>query len=298
MTYEEQKQIELLNKSIIDNIVNNVLPQDFINYYLEHNQKETCEHFGLRTTKQLTKLLKMFNYDFSKPKPSKFKGKSAARTHDSYIEGGKKSANTQKANWNKKSDIEKENWAKKMSEAHSTNEFKQTIRKINKDFWTNLTDDERAAIKLKKSKSNKETWMQNKSEILEKSHETKKRNHSFNSSMPEEKYYAFLLTKYSDCDVIRQYKDARYPHACDFYIKSEDLYIELNLDWTHGMHPYNSESEEDQKKLKIWQEKAKESQFYKKAIYTWTQLDVQKFKDARDNNLNYKVYYKENDLYE
>ena len=40
------------------------------------------------------------------------------------------------------------------------------------------------------------------------------------------------------------------------------------------------------------------TKFYQKAIETWTKLDVQKFKDAKDHNLNYKVYYTETELYE
>ena len=61
--YAKQLEIEKLNKAIIDNILNNVSAEDFIDFYIHHNQKETLEHFGLRTTKQLTKILKLFNYD-------------------------------------------------------------------------------------------------------------------------------------------------------------------------------------------------------------------------------------------
>lgn len=94
--YQKQLEIEKLNKEIIQNILNTVKSEDFIHFYLYHTQQETLAEFGLRNTKQLTKILKLFNYDFSKPKPSKFKGKTAARTHESYLLGGKKSSVTQK----------------------------------------------------------------------------------------------------------------------------------------------------------------------------------------------------------
>ena len=298
LLYEKQQQIEWLNKQIFDNIVKTVKAKEFIDYYITHNQRETLEHFGLRTTKQLTKVLKLFNYDFSKPKPSKFKGKAAARSHESYLTGGQKSAETQKQNWQNKSEEETETWSKKQAEAHSSTNFKQKIKQINIDYQANLTAEQKAEKALKRSIANKTTWNKNKKEILEKAYGTKKANKSFNSSKPENAYYNYLISKYSENDIIRQYKDERYPHACDFYIKSLDLFIELNIDWTHGGHPFNPENPADINKLAVWQEKAKKSKFYQKAIETWTKLDVQKFKDAKYHNLNYKVYYTEAELYE
>ena len=111
-------------------------------------------------------------------------------------------------------------------------------------------------------------------------------------------YKQYLINKYGEDDVKAQYNaDSRYPFECDFYIKSLDLFIELNLHWSHGNHPFNCESEEDVKKLKIWREKAKTSDFYKNAIETWTVRDVRKIQMAQKNNLNYKVYYTEDELY-
>ena len=45
--------------------------------------------------------------------------------------------------------------------------------------------------------------------------------------------------------------------------------------WTHGKHAYNKE-------------KAKNSDFYKCAIKTWTIYDVNKRETAKRNNLNFK----------
>ena len=55
----------------------------------------------------------------------------------------------------------------------------------------------------------------------------------------------FLKERYPD--VITQYKDDRYPFACDFYIPSLDLFIECNYHWTHGGKPY--EGTEDDKQI-------------------------------------------------
>lgn len=133
-------------------------------------------------------------------------------------------------------------------------------------------------------------------ESIEKCIKTKKINHSFNTSSPEEAYYIKLVETYGIENVIRQYSDERYPFMCDFYIKSLDLFIELNLHWTHGYHKFDTNNQEDLAKLIKWQEKAKTSDFYKNAIKVWTIKDIKKYEYAKKNNLNYKVYYYESEL--
>lgn len=132
-------------------------------------------------------------------------------------------------------------------------------------------------------------------EILTRSFETKRKRNTFNSSAPEEKYYIYLCKKYSVEDIFRQYSDKRYPFNCDFYIKSLDLFIELNLSWTHGNKPFENTAE-DLCKLAIWREKAKTSVYYQNAIDVWTRRDIKKQQIAKENNLNYKVYYSEAEL--
>ena len=117
-------------------------------------------------------------------------------------------------------------------------------------------------------------------------------NNSFNTSKPEELYYKKLLNSYSVEDIVRQYLSDIYPFKCDFYIKSEDKYIELNLHWTHGGKPYNPNDIECQNQLLKWQEKAKTSHFYENAIYNWTVRDVNKRNIAKTNNLNYVEIFK------
>ena len=128
-------------------------------------------------------------------------------------------------------------------------------------------------------------------EFKKKEYITKKNNKSFNTSKAEIKYKKYLEDKYGKDNVITQYSDKRYPFVCDFYIKSTDTFIELNLHWTHGGKKFEN-SEEDKLKLACWQEKAKTSMYYKNAIETWTIRDVNKVKIAKENNLNYITIYK------
>lgn len=124
-------------------------------------------------------------------------------------------------------------------------------------------------------------------------------NNTFVSSSPEERFFSYLLDTFDEADVIRQYKDSsRYPFACDFYIKSQDLFIELNINWTHGGHPFDSTNKADLDKLATWQEKAVTSAYYRNAIETWTNRDVKKLQCAKNNNLNYIAYYSEGDIYD
>ena len=123
-----------------------------------------------------------------------------------------------------------------------------------------------------------------------KRRETNNLRKSWNTSKPEQRYYEFLLTKYSEDDIVRQYRDQeRYPFYCDFYIKSEDKFIECNFHWTHGGHPFDENCIEDIIALHDWQEKSKNSVYYSRACYIWTDLDPRKRQCALDNHLNYEV---------
>lgn len=134
-----------------------------------------------------------------------------------------------------------------------------------------------------------------KPETIAKIYETRRKNKTFVSSKPEDQAYNQLVLLMGADDLIRQYKDPRYPFACDFYIKSLDLFIELNLTWTHGQKKFE-QTAADIEKLQIWEEKAKTSKFYMNAIDTWTVRDPKKFKYAAQNNLNYFAAYTEQDL--
>lgn len=117
---------------------------------------------------------------------------------------------------------------------------------------------------------------------------TKRKNNTFNSSRKEDELYSLLCNKYGVTNIIRQYSEERYKYNCDFYIKSLDTFIELQGMWTHGKHPYNQDSIEDQVTLQKWQSRADNgSRFYKNAIKVWTVSDPEKRKKAKENNLKY-----------
>ena len=127
-------------------------------------------------------------------------------------------------------------------------------------------------------------------EIVQKINDTKRKNGTFNTSEPECTMYDILKVIFGDDDVVPQYNSCKYPFACDFYVKSRDLYIELNASWTHGHHWYNKVN--DCNKLSEWLEKSEDSDYYKTAIETWTQRDVTKRNVAKKNGLNYVVFWK------
>lgn len=133
-------------------------------------------------------------------------------------------------------------------------------------------------------------------ETVDKVFESKKQNKTYMASKSEGNMYLLLCDRFGDDDVVRQYKDDRYPYHCDFYIKSQDLFIELNASWLHGDHWFDENSDQDLFQLTKWKEKADGgSQFYTVAIRIWTVDDVKKRDRAVANNLNYLVFWK-NDL--
>ena len=128
-------------------------------------------------------------------------------------------------------------------------------------------------------------------ELQDKTNRTKKLNHSFNSSSIEKQCKEKLIYMFGEKEVEYQYKDVRYPFVCDFYIRSKDLFIELNIHWTHGDHPFDENNPKDIENINRWKSKAETSEFYKQAIRTWTIRDVNKIKKLKENNLNYIIIY-------
>lgn len=117
--------------------------------------------------------------------------------------------------------------------------------------------------------------------------ETKRNNHSFNKSNPEDGIYKLLCKTFV---VNRQYSSVDYPFACDFYLPEIDLYIEYNGTWTHGGFPFEN-NKTCLEQLERWQVKAKDSEFYKNAIETWTTRDVTKRQTAKNNKLNWIEFF-------
>ena len=137
--------------------------------------------------------------------------------------------------------------------------------------------------------------------IIQKGIDTKRKNHTFNVSKPEEELYLYIKEKIPS--VIRQYQDYRYSwsdklnrihhYLCDFYIPELDLFIEFNGFPCHGPHSYNPDSKEDQELVEKWKLRYKNGKhpLYKRMINGWTISDVKKRKIAKENNLNYYEFW-------
>ena len=130
---------------------------------------------------------------------------------------------------------------------------------------------------------------------------TKTRNNTLNSSRLENILNTLLGNMFN---IELQYKSDEYPFLCDCYIKDFNLYIELNGHWTHGPHPFNPDSLEDQNKLNEIRAKQayymnNENKLKKNSYYVaervWTQVDPLKLKYAKNNKLNYLALYNIND---
>lgn len=126
----------------------------------------------------------------------------------------------------------------------------------------------------------------------EKCYVTKKAHNSFHTSKPENDVKQMLIDKFGEDDVLCQHSTEKYPFACDFYIKSLDLYIELNIFFTHGGHWFDSNNTNDLARLEKIKQKAAYRNLYSKMIKVWTKTDLKKKAIAIENNLNYLVFWK------
>lgn len=169
----------------------------------------------------------------------------------------------------------------------------ETRRKLSASLKGRILSEEH---KLKIGASNKKV-VRRKLTYLEKInrnikiYNTHKKNGTFNTSKPEEEAFENFYSLFGN-NVIRQYLDReRYPFHCDFYIKTLDVFIELNYHWTHGGCQYDSNNENHLKKLSELESKSDGKNFYYEAIYVWTDLDVRKRNIAKENNLKYYPIY-------
>lgn len=119
---------------------------------------------------------------------------------------------------------------------------------------------------------------------------TKIKNNSWHNSQPEIDVQGILENYFGKDNVYTQYNnDKRYPFACDFYLKSLDLFIELNLHPTHGLHPFDPTNKEDLRIAELL--KANPTQWNKTVLDVWTVRDVKKLEMAKINNLKYLTIY-------
>lgn len=123
-------------------------------------------------------------------------------------------------------------------------------------------------------------------EVNDKRTATKRKNGSFNTSLCENRLFEKLAAIFGPDDVFRNYESEQYPFKCDFYIRSRDLYVELNAHWSHGGHWY---SDVDLETVSAWRQKSK---YYANAAETFSVRDVIKRSRAKESKLNYVVFWK------
>lgn len=130
-------------------------------------------------------------------------------------------------------------------------------------------------------------------EIIDKADKTRIKNKTYTTSKAENEIYEYIKEKFPD--VIRQYKEDRYPWKCDFYIPCIDYFIEYQGFYTHGNHPFNENNELDIERLNKL--KTKYIGFYNiyhrwpSIITGWSISDVKKRNKAKENNLNFVEFY-------
>lgn len=114
-----------------------------------------------------------------------------------------------------------------------------------------------------------------------------------NSSVFEVFAYMLLLEHFDEDDIIIDYGvhpyDNRYPYPCDFHIKSIDLFIELNIHFTHGGHWYDENNSVDSLRKKHLEQTDRARN--RKFLNTWCNQDVLKRRYATKNHLNYLVFW-------
>lgn len=114
------------------------------------------------------------------------------------------------------------------------------------------------------------------------------------SQSPQELAALYMLgERFGMDDVYYQYgihpSDDRYPYNCDFYIKSKDLFIELNGHYTHGNHWFDAKNHDDLLRVKHLMDSGKAKN--KEAVRIWIESDPMKRESARKANLRYLVFW-------
>lgn len=262
-----------MSKCIYKGIAEKLNKDEVEKYFQTHTAQEVCEHFGFHR-RYLYRILHYLNIEVGSFERYSYINKNYVCTE----ERNRKVAlgNTGRTCWNKGLTKETDERLKMSSEHSKGHPPNRTSFKKGNPAWN-------------KGTKGLCSWTD---EQRERFHRSIQERGWYQVSAPEEELYEDLVYIFSKDNVIREYMDKeRYPFHVDFYIKSEDMFIELNRFWHHGPHPFNSESEEDMELLSLWESKSDGKNQYAEAIKTWTQRDVRKIQIAKENNLNYVLIY-------
>ena len=133
-------------------------------------------------------------------------------------------------------------------------------------------------------------------DICKKPMQTKVARHCVASSRTERLLFERLSFQFGADDVAYQFHDdARYPFICDFYIRSLDMFVELNAFFTHGGHWFDAMSEVDVAEVDRCLNNMCDHPLYASKLYVWCYDDVRKRECACDRHLRYAVFWR-NDL--
>lgn len=240
-------------------------------------------------------------------KKEKFLKTFYSKSIEEHQEWRRKNSQGGKRRWAATTEADKQKIADKVSTgikkfwdnlSEEDKKLREQHRQKTRENWTveeyeNYTDKMSQSAVLDRTKRTAEDYKK----ISEKAAKTHRKNNSFNNSKPEISLRKILVEIFNENDIITEYSDdPRYPFKCDFYIKSEDLFIELNAHWTHGKHPFDNSNPKDILTMNKWIDKQayyinskgrKIKNSYFCAVDVWTCKDVIKRNTAKENSLNY-----------
>ena len=265
----------------IDSLVLKASKEVLFEKYILQNMpfKDLSAEFNI-TDKDARILLS--HYKIKKDPMQARKNNNYTRTHEQSVEIGKKSRATQQRKWENKSVEEKEAWSNKCKEAQAKVSAETKKKKTEEylTWWYGLSDQERAEINTKRKNSCKKAWQDYGDDIQARKKKTEKENRKNRlcRSVAEQKLFDVLIKCYQDT-IYDIRVDDRYPYYVDFYIPSEDLFIELNAHPSHGRLPISKLSVEEY------------SKYPQKWLDVFARRDVEKQQCALKNKLNYIMIY-------
>ena len=257
-----------MSKCIYKEIANSLNKTEVENYYLTHLPKDVCEHFGFHQ--------KYFQRVFDYLNIPRRTASENTKIQFQYYDNTERNLKCGASHIGLKCSEETK---KKISEAQ---------KGISKLSSKNSSNFQKGHVPWNKGTTGLYSWTEHQRIAYRQSMDSRG---WFNKSSSEIKIFEELKELYEEQDIIYQYSDNRYPFNCDFYVKSADLFIEVNYFWHHGPHPYDENSSEDVQLLALWKSKAIQKNQYFEAIKTWTQRDVFKQHIAQENNLHYIMIY-------
>lgn len=256
----------------------------------------TFIHKGQRNSKVKTSDLSKFLDDgweignWNQEELNRRSGEGVKRFNDSLRESGK---------WEEYNNVRGNNVSKGLIKFWSDvadDEYIQNREIKKQQSRDNWSEEERLLYHNKMSESAKKDRASISSEEYHrraiKNYETKKKNGTLWKSTFEDESYKELCISYGKFNIKHQYVDEeRYPFFCDFYIKSLDLFIELNMHPSHGPHKFDANNVDDI--LLVEELKNKGDSWSQCIIDIWTIKDIAKYNYADKYKLNYICVYQD-----